>query len=138
MYRKGCTIYMDIHYLLFIHVFDEDYFVMHSIRKFRSETCITLCCNYYGFDINKKKRGVNNLGFLKFSSNFNTFFLQRVHLYELFMGHEHFLLSYFKKGIQGALIRKEAEKCQFPKFERFFSSNFNAVFCEVVILLMNH
>ena len=36
----------------------------------------------------------------------------------------------------GSTWSKEGEKCQFPKFESFFyfSSNFNAVFCEVFIL----
>jgi hypothetical protein len=84
---------------------------MHSFRTSLSETCIRLLCNYYCFchkrDQKGGERGSKKFELFKFSSNFNAFFLQSVHFNKLLMGHNIFLLFYFKKGFEISHIWKE-------------------------------
>jgi hypothetical protein len=86
-WQKGVSINMGINYLLFIWIY-EDFFLMHSLRKSLSETCITLYIYFTitVFDIKGVKMGIL-LYLVKFSSNFNTVFLRSVHLCELLMNH---------------------------------------------------
>ena len=91
---KRMSQYIGINHLLFI-CFAED-FLMHSLRKSISETCIMLLCNYYCF-WHKKKRELKIWTF-KIFIQFECSFWQIVHLYELLMGYTNILLFYLEKG----------------------------------------
>ena len=93
-----------INYLLFTR-FWWGFFLMHSLRKFLSETCITSLYYYCRFWHKRSQKGnLNKMNFLNFHPILMHFFFCSVHLYELLMDNIFFNYLISKGGLKGFQI----------------------------------